>query len=123
MAEKIIFLAKDGPKSVNILSATGKIAKVIITRRPTEIETHEGLYNIVSLSGSFMSDEVEGQLLVTGGLYISLATDYGISFKDRVAGALAAASPVERAKKNPSHHHINAGKIIGEEVIHVKEER
>ncbi|KAH0680745.1 hypothetical protein KY284_021830 [Solanum tuberosum] len=95
VAEKIISLAKDGPKSVNILSATGKIAKVIITRRPTEIETHEGLYNIVSLSGSFNSDEVEGQLRVTGPLYISLATDYGISFKGRVAGALTAASPVE----------------------------
>ncbi|KAG5613646.1 hypothetical protein H5410_024927 [Solanum commersonii] len=92
VAEKIISLAKDGPKSVNILSATGKIAKVIITRRPTEIETHEGLYNIVSLSGSFKSDD---QLRVTGGLYISLATDYGISFKGRVAGALTAASPVE----------------------------
>ncbi|KAH0684245.1 hypothetical protein KY285_021729 [Solanum tuberosum] len=95
VAEKIISLAKDGPKSVNILSATGKIAKVIITRRPTEIETHEGLYNIVSLSGSFKSDEVEGQLRVTGRLYISLATDYGISFKGRVAGALIAASPVQ----------------------------
>ncbi|XP_049390117.1 AT-hook motif nuclear-localized protein 3 [Solanum stenotomum] len=91
VAEKIISLAKDGPKSVNILSATGKIAKVIITRRQAEIETHEGLYNIVSLSGSFKSDE----LGVTGGLYISLATDYGISFKGRVAGALTAASPVE----------------------------
>ncbi|KAH0759439.1 hypothetical protein KY290_022932 [Solanum tuberosum] len=95
VAEKIISLAKDGPKSVNILSATGKIDKVIITRRPTEIETHEGLYNIVSLSGSFKSDEVEGQLRVTGRLYISLATDYGISFKGRVAGALTAASPVQ----------------------------
>uniref|UniRef100_M1D8L5 AT-hook motif nuclear-localized protein n=1 Tax=Solanum tuberosum TaxID=4113 RepID=M1D8L5_SOLTU len=95
VAEKIVSLAKDGPKSVNILSATGKIAKVIITRRPTEIETHEGLYNIVSLSGSFKSDEVEGQLRVTGRLYISLATDYGISFKGRVAGALTAASPVQ----------------------------
>ncbi|WMV27863.1 hypothetical protein MTR67_021248 [Solanum verrucosum] len=91
VAEKIISLAKDGPKSVNILSATGKIAKVIITRRPAEIETHEGLYNIVSLSGSFKSDE----LGVTGVLYISSATDYGISFKGRVAGALTAASPVE----------------------------
>ncbi|XP_055834591.1 AT-hook motif nuclear-localized protein 2 [Solanum dulcamara] len=97
VAEKIISFAKGGPRSVSIRSATGKVTKVVLKRRSTsnEIETHEGLCNIVSLYGSFMSIEVEGQRRLTGGLHISLAADGRASFGGLVKGALTAASQVE----------------------------
>ncbi|XP_060173562.1 AT-hook motif nuclear-localized protein 2-like isoform X2 [Lycium barbarum] len=62
--------------------------------RPVEL-TYEGRFNILSLSGSFMLSEIDGQRERTGGMNVLFAGPDGRVVGAVVAGVLTAASPVQ----------------------------
>lgn len=55
----------------------------------------QGRFEILSLSGSFMVSENDGQRIRTGGLSVSLSGPDGRVLGGNVAGILVAASPVQ----------------------------
>ncbi|RWR74351.1 AT-hook motif nuclear-localized protein 14-like protein [Cinnamomum micranthum f. kanehirae] len=57
--------------------------------------TKEGLFEILSLSGSYLHFEIEGGSQVTGGLSVCLSANDGSAFGGIVKGALKAAGPVQ----------------------------
>ncbi|KAL0915953.1 hypothetical protein M5K25_013424 [Dendrobium thyrsiflorum] len=86
-----------GPRAICILSANGAISNVTLRQAATSggTVTYEGRFEILSLSGSFLLSENDGQRSRTGGLSISLAGPDGRVLGGGVAGLLTAASPVQ----------------------------
>ncbi|KAK6140975.1 hypothetical protein DH2020_025282 [Rehmannia glutinosa] len=128
IASKIMAFSQQGPRTVCILSANGAICNVTL-RQPAMsggTVTYEGRFEIISLSGSFLLSESNGNRSRTGGLSVSLAGPDGRILGGGVAGMLKAASPVQvvvgsfiadaAAKKSyksppppPSSHMLNFG--------------
>ncbi|KAH6816883.1 AT hook motif DNA-binding family protein [Perilla frutescens var. frutescens] len=97
IASKIMAFSQQGPRTVCILSANGAICNVTL-RQPAMsggTVTYEGRFEIISLSGSFLLSESNGNRSRTGGLSISLAGSDGRVLGGGVAGMLKAASPVQ----------------------------
>ncbi|GAV69823.1 DUF296 domain-containing protein [Cephalotus follicularis] len=97
IASKIMAFSQQGPRTVCILSANGAICNVTL-RRPAMsggTVTYEGRFEIISLSGSFLLSENNGNRSRTGGLSVSLAGSDGRVLGGGVAGMLMAASPVQ----------------------------
>jgi len=86
-----------GTRAVCILSANGAISNVTLGQSATSggTVTYEGLFEILSLSGSFLLSENGGHRSHTGGLSVSLAGPDGRVLGGGVAGLLTAASPVQ----------------------------
>ncbi|CAN6859408.1 unnamed protein product [Brassica oleracea] len=86
-----------GSRAICILSATGSISNVTLRQAATSggTLTYEGLFEILSLSGSFMPTENRGTRGWSGGMSISLAGPNGKIFGGGLAGMLIAASPVQ----------------------------
>ncbi|KAL3845912.1 hypothetical protein ACJIZ3_003315 [Penstemon smallii] len=97
VALKIMAFSQNGPRAVVVLSGSGAIANVTLRQAATSggTATYEGRFDIVSLSGSFMLMEVEGQKSRTGGLSIMLSGPDGRVLGGCVAGVLVAATPVQ----------------------------
>ncbi|MCD7455013.1 hypothetical protein HAX54_026741 [Datura stramonium] len=97
IASKVMTFSQQGPRAVCILSATGVVCNV--TLRQSAIGggtvTYEGRFGIISLSGSFLLSESNGNRSRTGGLSVSLAGPDGRVFGGVVAGTLTAATPVQ----------------------------
>lgn len=55
----------------------------------------QGRFEILSLSGSFLLSEIDGQRSRTGGLSVSLSSSDGRVLGGCVAGLLTAACPVQ----------------------------
>ncbi|XP_024638523.1 AT-hook motif nuclear-localized protein 1 isoform X1 [Medicago truncatula] len=95
---KVISFSQQGPRAVCILSANGVIKSVTL-RQPDSSGgtlTYEGLFEILSLSGSFMPNESGGGTRSrSGGMSVSLASPDGRVVGGGVAGLLVAASPVQ----------------------------
>ncbi|XP_076901863.1 AT-hook motif nuclear-localized protein 10-like [Bidens hawaiensis] len=88
--------SQQGPRTVCILSANGAISNVTL-RQPASSGgsvTYEGRFEIISLSGSFVHSEIDGNSKPSG-LSISLAGSDGRVLGGGVAGTLVAASPVQ----------------------------
>ncbi|KAK8969391.1 hypothetical protein KSP40_PGU003932 [Platanthera guangdongensis] len=90
-------VSQNGPHAICILSANGAISNVTLGQAATSggTVTYEGRFEILSLSGSFMLSESDGQRSRTGGLSISLAGPDGRVIGGGIAGLLMAASPVQ----------------------------
>lgn len=97
IASKIMAFSQQGPRTVCILSANGAICNVTL-RQPAMsggTVTYEGRFEIISLSGSFLLSESNGNRSRTGGLSVSLAGPDGRVLGGGVAGMLMAATPVQ----------------------------
>ncbi|MCH87100.1 AT-hook motif nuclear-localized protein 1, partial [Trifolium medium] len=94
---KVISFSQQGPRALCILSANGVIKSVTL-RQPDSSGgtlTYEGLFEILSLSGSFTPNESGGTRSRSGGMSVSLASPDGRVVGGGVAGLLVAASPVQ----------------------------
>ncbi|CAA2963100.1 Hypothetical predicted protein [Olea europaea subsp. europaea] len=97
VASKIMSFSQQGPRTVCVLSANGAICNVTL-RQPAMsggTVTYEGRFEIISLTGSFLLSENNGNRSRTGGLSVSLAGSDGRVLGGGVAGMLRAASPVQ----------------------------
>uniref|UniRef100_A0A161XWY7 AT-hook motif nuclear-localized protein n=1 Tax=Daucus carota subsp. sativus TaxID=79200 RepID=A0A161XWY7_DAUCS len=96
VSSKLMSFSQNVPRTICILSGSGAISTVTL-RHPASsggTTTYEGLFNILSISGSFSLSK-DGQQSRTGGLSISLACQDGRFLGGCVAGPLIAASPVQ----------------------------
>ncbi|BBH02895.1 AT hook motif DNA-binding family protein [Prunus dulcis] len=97
IAAKVMSFSQQGPRTVCILSANGAICNVTL-RQPAMsggTVTYEGRFEIISLSGSYLFSENNGNRSRSGGLSVSLAGSDGQVLGGGVAGMLVAASPVQ----------------------------
>ncbi|XP_071702747.1 AT-hook motif nuclear-localized protein 10-like [Rutidosis leptorrhynchoides] len=97
IASTIISFSQQGPRTVCILSANGSISNVTL-RQPASnggTVTYEGRFEIISLSGSFLHSESDGNDKKPSGLSISLAGSDGRVLGGGVTGMLVAASSVQ----------------------------
>ncbi|XP_021654726.2 uncharacterized protein LOC110645787 isoform X2 [Hevea brasiliensis] len=93
---KISSFAERGPLAVCILSATGAVSIATITEPSYGgIWRYRGLFEILSLSGSFTLDETSGAHRKTGVLSVSLAKPDGRVFGGTVVGPLIAYNPIQ----------------------------
>ncbi|XVF53984.1 hypothetical protein PTKIN_Ptkin05aG0144700 [Pterospermum kingtungense] len=94
---KVMSCSQQGARAICILSANGTISNVTL-RQPTSSGgtlTHEGRFEILSLSGSFMPVENNGPKSSSGGMSVSLAGPDGRVLGGGLAGLLVAAGPVQ----------------------------
>ncbi|KAL6181077.1 hypothetical protein ACLB2K_047734 [Fragaria x ananassa] len=97
IATKVMNFSQQGPRTICILSANGPISNVTL-RQPSMsggTVTYEGRFEIISLSGSYMFSENNGNRSRSGGLSVSLAGSDGSVLGGGVAGILVAAGPVQ----------------------------
>lgn len=94
---KLVWFSQNSTRALCILSASGAISNVTLQQATTSggTVTYEGRFEILSLSGSFMVSENDGQRIRTGGLSVSLSGPDGRVLGGNVAGILVAASPVQ----------------------------
>ncbi|KAM0845676.1 hypothetical protein ACQ4PT_056201 [Festuca glaucescens] len=94
---KIMSFSQNGTRAVCVLSANGTISNVTLRQTGTSggTVTYEGLFEILSLSGSIFVMDIGGQRTRTGGLSVSLAGPDGRLLGGGVAGLLIAASPIQ----------------------------
>lgn len=94
---KLMWFSQNSTRAVCILSANGAISNVTLQQSATSggTVTYEGRFEILSLCGSFMVCESDGQRSRTGGLSVSLSGPDGRVLGGNVAGLLTAASPVQ----------------------------
>ncbi|PKI49499.1 hypothetical protein CRG98_030116 [Punica granatum] len=94
---KVISFSQQGPRAICILSANGVISSVTLRQADSSggTLTYEGRFEILSLSGSFMPNEIGGTRSRSGGMSVSLASPDGRVVGGGVAGLLVAASPVQ----------------------------
>ncbi|KAG2312209.1 hypothetical protein Bca52824_023766 [Brassica carinata] len=94
---KIISFSQQGPRAICVLSANGVISSVTL-RQPDSSGgtlTYEGRFEILSLSGSFMPNDIGGTRRPSLGMSVSLASPDGRVVGGVVAGLIVAASPVQ----------------------------
>ncbi|KAE9619625.1 putative PPC domain-containing protein [Lupinus albus] len=94
---KIMAFVQKSPGGICIVSANGPISNVAI-RQPDSsggILTYEGLFEILSLSGSFAVSENSDIRSRSGGLSVLLAGPDGRVLGGAVAGLLTAAGPIQ----------------------------
>ncbi|KAF8101650.1 hypothetical protein N665_0202s0013 [Sinapis alba] len=94
---KIISFSQKGPRAICVLSANGVISSVTL-RQPDSSGgtlTYDGRFEILSLSGTFMPNDIGGTRSRTGGMSVSLASPDGRVVGGCIAGLLVAASPVQ----------------------------
>lgn len=97
VAARIMSFSQQGPRGICVISANGAISNVTL-RQPSASGgsvTYEGRFEILSLSGSFLSTDINGTRSRTGGLSVSLAGPDGRVVGGGIAGMLMAASPVQ----------------------------
>ncbi|KAJ1378781.1 PPC domain [Sesbania bispinosa] len=97
VVNKIISFFQKGPRSVCILSATGPVSSVTI-RQPGPIGgflRYEGIFQILSLSGSCTYTGAGGALRKSGMLSVSLAKPDGRVFGGGIESSLIAAGPIQ----------------------------
>nr|XP_016500627.1 PREDICTED: AT-hook motif nuclear-localized protein 8-like [Nicotiana tabacum] len=115
IAGKIVSFTRQAPRAVSIMSSHGAVSKLTLVRAATtdETVTHEGQFDIVSLSGSFRESIIGDEDSWTGAINIAVAGD-GLVLGGSVIGDLTAASKVEiilgtfvdeseRANSPPAH--------------------
>ncbi|KAF7844643.1 AT-hook motif nuclear-localized protein 9-like [Senna tora] len=125
IASKIMAFSQQGPRAVCILSANGIVSNVTL-RLPSVGGTakHEGHYEILCLSGSYVLTESGGSRNQTGALSVSLASSEGRVIGGRV-GSLIAASPVQLIvgsfllkKKEGTEKEANVARESDDQAVH-----
>ncbi|KAK1439259.1 hypothetical protein QVD17_05075 [Tagetes erecta] len=97
MLAKLMWFSQNSTRALCVMSANGAVSNVTLRQSATSggTVTYEGCFEILSLSGSFMVAEVDGQRSRTGGLSVALSGPDGRVLGGNVAGLLIAASPVQ----------------------------
>ncbi|XP_010530043.1 PREDICTED: AT-hook motif nuclear-localized protein 8-like [Tarenaya hassleriana] len=97
IASKVMAFSQEGPRSICILSANGAVSSVTLSQATSSsgVVTYEGQFEIVSMSGSFLNSESNGNANRTGILSVALAGSDGRMMGGVVAGMLVAGSKVE----------------------------
>ncbi|XP_076891637.1 AT-hook motif nuclear-localized protein 10-like [Bidens hawaiensis] len=116
---KMMWFSQNSNRALCILSANGAVSNVTL-RQSTEsggTVTYEGNFEILSLSGSFMVSEVDGQRRRTGGISVSLSGPDGRVLGGNVAGLLTAASPVQLIVGSfvPANQKQTSARVAGNE--------
>ncbi|KAJ7970065.1 AT-hook motif nuclear-localized protein [Quillaja saponaria] len=94
---KVMSLSQQGSCAICILSANGTISNVTL-RQPSSCGgtlTYEGRFEILSLSGSFITTENGATKSRSGGMSVSLAGPDGRVLGGGLAGLFVAAGPVQ----------------------------
>ncbi|KAG6577699.1 AT-hook motif nuclear-localized protein 8-like [Cucurbita maxima] len=94
IASKVMSFSQQGPRTICILSAHGAVCNVTLHQPAAGSVTYEGRYEIISLSGSFLISDNNGNRSRTGGLSVSLASADG-QVLGGVTNMLTAASTVQ----------------------------
>ncbi|XP_071707595.1 AT-hook motif nuclear-localized protein 10-like [Rutidosis leptorrhynchoides] len=93
---KLVWFSQNSTRALCIMSASGAISNVTLQHAASGgTVTYEGRFELLSLSGSFMVSETDGQRSRTGGLSVALSGPDGRVLGGNVAGLLTAASPVQ----------------------------
>ncbi|XP_074378230.1 AT-hook motif nuclear-localized protein 10-like [Apium graveolens] len=97
VSSKLISSSQNGPSVICVLSGSGTISTVTLRHAANSggTTTYEGLFDVLSISGSFSLSGEGGQQSRTGGLSISLACQDGRFLGGCVAGPIIAASAVQ----------------------------
>ncbi|KAI3813686.1 hypothetical protein L1987_18415 [Smallanthus sonchifolius] len=97
MLGKLLWFSQNSTRALCVMSANGAVSNVTLRQSATSggTVTYEGRFEILSLSGSFMVAEVDGQRSRTGGLSVALSGPDGRVLGGNVAGLLTAASPIQ----------------------------
>ncbi|KAL6192097.1 hypothetical protein ACLB2K_038484 [Fragaria x ananassa] len=84
------------PRVICVMSASGAVSNVKLRQQDGTVNTHDGLFNILSLSGCLIpqGETVQGTTTWIGGLTVSLAGVDGRAFGGIVNGAMRAEIPV-----------------------------
>lgn len=94
---KIMEFSRQGPRAVCIISGSGRVSNVTL-RHPNSsggILTYEGLFEILSFSGSFSPTEMPDKYGRSGMMTITLSGADGRVVGGLVSGQTVAASPVK----------------------------
>ncbi|KAI4369948.1 hypothetical protein MLD38_018339 [Melastoma candidum] len=97
IASKITSFTQQGPRTVCILSANGAVSNVTLRQPAMSVGTvsYEGRFEIISISGSFLFSEDDGNRSRNESISVSLAGSDGRVVGGIVAGMLIAAGPVQ----------------------------
>ncbi|KAL6185067.1 hypothetical protein ACLB2K_041202 [Fragaria x ananassa] len=84
------------PRVICVMSASGAVSNVKLRVQDGTVNTHDGLFNILSLSGCLIpqGETIQGTTTWIGGLTVSLAGVDGRAFGGIVNGAMRAEIPV-----------------------------
>ncbi|KAL3505518.1 hypothetical protein ACH5RR_035359 [Cinchona calisaya] len=96
VSAKIVSFSQNSPGGICILSVSGAVSNVTLRQYAASggTATYEGMFNILSLSGSLVLTEVGGRRSRSGALSVCLAGQDGRVLGGCVAGLLIAASTV-----------------------------
>ncbi|CAH8305999.1 unnamed protein product [Eruca vesicaria subsp. sativa] len=94
---KIMTFSQQGSRAICILSANGPVSSVTLRQSMTSAGTltYEGHFEILSLTGSFITSETGGLRSRAGGMSVSLAEQDGRVFGGGLAGLFVAAGRVQ----------------------------
>ncbi|CDY65097.1 BnaAnng20150D [Brassica napus] len=112
---KIMTFSQQGSRAICILSGNGAVSSVTLRQSFTSAGTltYEGHFEILSLTGSFITSETGGIRSRAGGISVSLSGPDGHVFGGGLSGLLLAAGPVqvtvgtfEAGKEEPQHQQM-----------------
>ncbi|KAJ4910031.1 AT-hook motif nuclear-localized protein 4 [Raphanus sativus] len=94
---KIMKFSQQDSRVICILSANGPVSSVTLRQSLTSAGTltYEGHFEILSLTGSFITSETGGIRSRAGGMSVSLSGPDGCVFGGALAGLFIAAGPVQ----------------------------
>ncbi|XP_009603504.1 AT-hook motif nuclear-localized protein 2 [Nicotiana tabacum] len=97
VAMKIISFAQQGSRAICVLAANGAISNVTLGQPNSSggTLTYEGRFEILSLTGSYMSSDNGVTKTRTGGMSVSLSGPDGRVIGGGLAGMLIAAGPIQ----------------------------
>ncbi|KAJ4773690.1 AT hook motif DNA-binding family protein [Rhynchospora pubera] len=96
VVSKIMAFSNQGPRAVSILSANGSVSTVTLCQSESSgVVTYEGLFEILSLSGSYLLTESNGARTRSGGLTITLSGPDGRVLGGILGGVLRASTSVQ----------------------------
>ncbi|KAG5600482.1 hypothetical protein H5410_031852 [Solanum commersonii] len=97
VAMKIISFAQQGSRAICVLTANGAISNVTLSQLNSSggTLTYEGCFEILSLTGSYMSSDTRVTKSRSGGMSVCLSGPDGRVFGGGLAGVFMAAGPVQ----------------------------
>lgn len=96
VVSKILAFSNQGPRAVSVLSANGSVSTVALCQSESSgVVTYEGLFEILSLSGSYLLTESDGSRTRSGGLTITLSGPDGRVLGGILGGVLIASTRVQ----------------------------
>ncbi|OIW10307.1 hypothetical protein TanjilG_28058 [Lupinus angustifolius] len=97
ITEKVMACSQQGTRIVCVLSARGLVTNVTLRQPPLSgrIVSHEGQFEIISLSSSFPQSGNNGEISRTSYMNVVMTGSDGLLLAGGVVGALTAASPIQ----------------------------